>query len=642
MIQGLCVTHTKFATIDTGCCSLATLSPVFDRHAESLGSHHRTAPPASTVLSAPLCAFSVSDTATACYLSHNPQKTINQVLAKDGVDIASKRLHRATSANNTTQAVGAVWCMDRHPYQPLGERRQCCSVLKKELLLNSNSILNEEGTVLFSKTDSVVMLLLPSDIAGSLFAVAKMSAENNMIQGLCVTHTKFATIDTGCCSLATLSPVFDRHAESLGSHHRTAPPASTVLSAPLCAFSVSDTATACYLSHNPQKTINQVLAKDGVDIASKRLHRATSASNTTQAVGAVWCMDRHPYQPLGERRQCHSVLMKELLPNSNSILNEEGTVLFSKTDSVVMLFLTSDIAGNHFAVAHTVCESGILFSPAVKGREMRIGFEPFACRHLEILHKLGHRQCGRERYENMQMVWHTADTVQVSTYVVDEAENIGVEFALMLDADCVLTAMSAENDMIQGLCVTHTRITTIDTEYCTLATLSPVFDRHAESLDCHHRTAPPASTVLSAPLCAFSVSDTAIACYLSHNQQKAIKQMLATDGVDTASKRLDRATSASNTTQAVGAVWCMNRHPYQPLGERRQCCSVLKKELLPNSNSIFNEEGTVLFSKTDSAVMLFLPSDIAGSHRHGRHSLPTRKDLGRAYRPAHGYDNHIT
>jgi hypothetical protein len=34
----------------------------------------------------------------------------------------------------------------------------------------------------------------------------------------------------------------------------------------------------------------------------------------------------------------------------------------------------------------------------------------------------------------------------------------------MLDADCVLTAMSAENDMIQGLCVTHTRITTNDTE----------------------------------------------------------------------------------------------------------------------------------------------------------------------------------
>ena len=118
--------------------------------------------------------------------------------------------------------------------------------------------------------------------------------------------------------------------------------------------------------------------------------------------------------------------------------------------------------------------------------------------------------------------------------------------------------------------------------------------------------------------------------------------MLATDGVDTASKRLHRATSASNTTQAVGAVWCMDRHPYQPLGERRQCHSVLKKELLPNSNSILNEEGTVLFSKTDSAVMLLLPSDIAGSHRHGRHSLPTRKELESAYRPAHGYDNHIT
>lgn len=76
---------------------------------------------------------------------------MKQVLANDGVDIASKRLHRATSANNTTQAVGAVWCMAEHLYQPLGERRQCCSVLEKKLLPNGNSILNEEGAVLLVK-----------------------------------------------------------------------------------------------------------------------------------------------------------------------------------------------------------------------------------------------------------------------------------------------------------------------------------------------------------------------------------------------------------------------------------------------------------------------------------------------------------
>lgn len=105
-----------------------------------------------------------------------------------------------------------------------------------------------------------------------------------------------------------------------------------------------------------------------------------------------------------------------------------------------------------------------------------------------------------------------------------------------------------------------------------------------------------------------------------------MKQVLANDGVVMASKRLHRATSANNTTQAIGAVWCMAEHLYQPLGERRQCCSVLKKELLPNGNSILNEEGTVLFSKTDSAVMLLLPSDIAGNLRYGNQSPRTRKE----------------
>ena len=105
-----------------------------------------------------------------------------------------------------------------------------------------------------------------------------------------------------------------------------------------------------------------------------------------------------------------------------------------------------------------------------------------------------------------------------------------------------------------------------------------------------------------------------------------MKQVLANDGVDIASKRLYRATSANNTTQAVGAVWCMDELPYRPLGERRQCCSVLKKELLPNGDSIFNEEGAVLFSKTDSAVMLFLPSDITGNLRYDNQSPRTRKE----------------
>ena len=78
-----------FSVSDTA----GVVSPVFDRHAVCRYSQHRTAPMASTVLSAPSGAFSVSDTATANYLSHNSQKAMKQVLANDGVYIASKILY---------------------------------------------------------------------------------------------------------------------------------------------------------------------------------------------------------------------------------------------------------------------------------------------------------------------------------------------------------------------------------------------------------------------------------------------------------------------------------------------------------------------------------------------------------------------
>ncbi len=42
--------------------------------------------------------------------------------------IASERLYHAEGAHNTTQAVGAVWCVGASCRQPLGERRHRCSL----------------------------------------------------------------------------------------------------------------------------------------------------------------------------------------------------------------------------------------------------------------------------------------------------------------------------------------------------------------------------------------------------------------------------------------------------------------------------------------------------------------------------------
>ena len=273
--------------------------------------------------------------------------------------------------------------------------------------------------------------------------------------------------------------------------------------------------------------------------ASERLYRAEVAHNTTQAAGAVWCMDVPCCQPLGERRHRYSVFEEVFFADGNSILDKERTVFFGKTDSTVMLLLSGYIPCYHFAVAHTVCKSRVLFGPSVKGREMRVGFQPFACSHLEILHELGHGQCGRKRDENMHVVWHTADTIQLPSDIVDEAKDIRIEFTLVFDTDSALTPMSAKNNMVQSLCITHTDVTMYCAKYCSSSTLSPVSDRHIESCGHSHRTTPSACTVLSAPFGAFSVSDTG--CCAVHRSSHRTAPVSAFSVSDTCSCTVHRS-----------------------------------------------------------------------------------------------------
>ena len=252
-----------------------------------------------------------------------------------------------------------------------------------------------------------------------------------------------------------------------------------------------------------------MLDPGGVGRASERLHRTSGAHNTTQAESAVWCRTASGGEPLGERRQGGSVVEEVFFADGDSILREEGPVLVGKADCEVMFLLPGYIAGYHLAVAHIVCKTGILFCPAIKGREMGIGFQPFACGYFEVLHKFGHRKGGRKRDKDVYVVGHPSDAEKVSSCIVDEAENVGVEFSLVLGTDGVTAAVGAQNDMVKGLCITHTWVTMGEGRYFVTRALSPVSDRLVEGC-CVHRTAPSACTVLCAPWGACSVSDTAI------------------------------------------------------------------------------------------------------------------------------------
>ena len=282
--------------------------------------------------------------------------------------------------------------------------------------------------------------------------------------------------------LTTMSPVSYRLTDSCHIHH-TAPTACIVLCATRVASRISDT------------------------IALERLYRSTCALNTTQGEAVVWCSDMQCNMPLEERRLSQSIFEEIFFTNSNAILNKKCPIFLSKTDSLMMLLLPCYVSSYHSTVTHTISKTCVLLRPTIKKREIGIRFHPFAGRHFKVLYEFGHGQCGWKRNKNMHMIWHSTNTVQMSTYVIYKAQDIRVEVSLMNGTNSILTAVCAEHNMIECLCITHTIVTLIGKRYCVSYAVSPVSDRLTDSCHIHH-TASTTCVVLSATRVASRVSDT--------------------------------------------------------------------------------------------------------------------------------------
>ena len=445
--------------------------------------------------------------------------------------IASKRLHRANGAHNTTQANGAVWCMAASCYRPLGERRR---TIQTGVEMSHLSEMPYTLSLLFRHT----ALRLYGVISACRRVVCLRhhiaSERPYRTVSLIFHHTtlRLYGVISACWRVVCLRHhiASERPYRANGAHNTTQAVGAVWCMTAFCHRPLGERRRTIqtgdeksHLSEMPYMHSfpfhHTTLRLCGVIsacrrvvclryyMASERPYRTEGAHNTTQAVGAVWCMDTPCRRPLEERRQHCSVLKKVFLSDCNSVFDEECTILLCKTDGTVVFLLPGYISSNHFAVSHAVGEAGILLCPAIKGREMRICFQPLARRHFELLYKLGHGHCRGKRHEDMHVVGHAADAEQVPTDVVDEAEDIGVEFALVVCTDGVLTPMSAENNMVKCLCVTHAMITRNSGIYCTTSTMSPVFDRHTVGYVPQHHTAPTACMVLCAPK-ARSVSPT--------------------------------------------------------------------------------------------------------------------------------------
>ncbi len=150
-----------------------------------------------------------------------------------------------------------------------------------------------------------------------------------------------------------------------------------------------------------------------------------------------------------------SVVEEIFLLDFNTVLCEEGSVLFWKRHTAVVFLLPGNVAHDLVFFVITLRESGVLFCPAFEKREMRVGLEPFAGGDLELLDELGHRQGGRQGDEKMHVIGHAADTVKVAPLVPDESIHVGIQLPFVLLHDGGDSGVRAENDVVIRLCVTH-------------------------------------------------------------------------------------------------------------------------------------------------------------------------------------------
>lgn len=202
--------------------------------------------------------------------------------------------------------------------------------------------------------------------------------------------------------------------------------------------------------------------------ATARAPEGLTLNNPAQArKGAVWGHATRVLACVPEARALNPSVFEEVfLSYDKPTLFQQGTVLLFKADSFMVFLLSLDIVHYPVLVVYTIGESRILMRPSTEMRESGICLEPLARKGLYCLHILSDRDGGRQGNENMHMVWHAANAVNLPMQVVSLCQDDRIELSVVLDGDGLLTPICAEHYMIERLDITHMGITRYRAKYC--------------------------------------------------------------------------------------------------------------------------------------------------------------------------------
>ncbi len=122
----------------------------------------------------------------------------------------------------------------------------------------------------------------------------------------------------------------------------------------------------------------------------------------------------------------------------------------------MMLFLVFDVVHQSLLCFNGFCESRIATLPTIKLWEDPFIFDKITACQFDILDQSSRRNCGMDMRQNMQMILHSIDPIEMAVFIIEQLVDVGKKsFPLILNQGG-LSVFGRKDKMVKNLCVsTH-------------------------------------------------------------------------------------------------------------------------------------------------------------------------------------------
>ena len=140
-------------------------------------------------------------------------------------------------------------------------------------------------------------------------------------------------------------------------------------------------------------------------------------------------------------------------------LLEQGNQFVASREFVMVLLLVDNILYDPLFFCLRIGQGTIALFPFLETREtVAVRGHKVVGGNLEVVYKRGNGYRWVQRDKHVDMIWHTVDAIEFALVVLAEAKDVHVEVAFVCLVYGCCTLMGAQDNMIDELCVCHSRI----------------------------------------------------------------------------------------------------------------------------------------------------------------------------------------